>query len=308
MGPAAWMPWLPRLPGSGRFRAQTIGEMLDSAFSIYRRHFLPMALAVAVVAIPFTVLELVLFHQPALSPFLSLAASGASASSANLTPSDVQDLLVAELVILGASLFYSLLLLPQAQALVTRIAAASYRGTGVDTRGESRTVLRRAPMLVVAELLALLLIAAVPFVAVLLLFASQSVELMPLLMILAVVAALFAGVRLALLVPVVAFEGLGPAPSVRRAWSLTRGVWWRTLGVLLLVGLISFVISLILEEGAALLMSGLSPIDRLSADTAVGGIVGVLVAPVQFIAVMLLYFDIRIRREAYDLELLAETL
>ena len=52
------------------------------------------------------------------------------------------------------------------------------------------------------------------------------------------VVAIHVGGRLYYAVPVTVLEGLPPKAAMRRSWRLDRGVWWRTLGVALIPGLV----------------------------------------------------------------------
>jgi hypothetical protein len=48
-------------------------------------------------------------------------------------------------------------------------------------------------------------------------------------------------VRLMLMTPVAAAESVGPIDIIRRSWELTRGHFWRLVGMLLLIALVGFV-------------------------------------------------------------------
>ncbi|WP_105035842.1 glycerophosphoryl diester phosphodiesterase membrane domain-containing protein [Cryobacterium aureum] len=114
----------------------------------------------------------------------------------------------------------------------------------------------------------------------------------------------------------IVLEKLSVRASVVRSWSLTRGYFWRTLGVLLLIGLIVQVITQIISMPVSLLMGiGASLIDPNGAlteqttyiITALSLIVAIPVAAVaavvQSAAIALIYLDLRMRKEGLDLEL-----
>ena len=92
-------------------------------------------------------------------------------------------------------------------------------------------------------------------------------------------------------------EPIGAAAALARSRRLTRGAWWSTFGVLLLVGLLVAVLAVVVPALAA--AGGLLPeagvvvvaTIALPLVTAVGG---------------LLYVDQRIRRERFDLALLPQ--
>lgn len=84
-------------------------------------------------------------------------------------------------------------------------------------------------------------------------------------------------------------EGCGPRAALRRSSALVKESWWRVLGVMLLFGLIAGAISGVL---------GIIPV--------LGSIVGaILSAPIAIIGSTLLYYDLRVRKEGYSLEVLA---
>jgi hypothetical protein len=114
----------------------------------------------------------------------------------------------------------------------------------------------------------------------------------------------------------IVLEELGVRASVRRSWSLTRGYFWRTLGVLLLVGLIVQVISQIVTTPVSLLLGlGTMVVDPSGAFAEESSILSVVVsliiaipvaavaAVVQSAAIALIYLDLRMRKEGLDLEL-----
>jgi hypothetical protein len=87
-------------------------------------------------------------------------------------------------------------------------------------------------------------------------------------------------------------EGLGPLAAISRSTSLVRNNWWRVLHMTFAVGLITVAISLI-----------------IGALPTIGPALGnVLSTPVFVIGITLLYYDLRVRKEDYDVERLAQEL
>ena len=114
----------------------------------------------------------------------------------------------------------------------------------------------------------------------------------------------------------IVLEKLSVRASVVRSWSLTRGYFWRTLGVLLLIGLIVQVITQIVTTPVSLLMGLgamlIDPNGTLSEETTyivtaltliIAIPVAAVAAVVQSAAIALIYLDLRMRKEGLDLEL-----
>src|SRR5690242_6398054 len=110
-----------------------------------------------------------------------------------------------------------------------------------------------------------------------------------------------------LAVPVLLFERVGAFASLGRSFRLVRGRWWPICGALvvgyLLAGVVSGIVQLIPEAIA----SGVAPDNDVVAGIAavIGGTVSAVIStPYTAAIVVLLYFDQRVRKEGFDLQLL----
>ena len=125
----------------------------------------------------------------------------------------------------------------------------------------------------------------------------------------------------------VLFEGTTARNALRRSTELVKGTWWRVFGIMLAVSLISFMINFILEVSSGFLLTwmgaeaeaptGLLDTLRqlfLPTPSEIGWFsytirrlvslsITALTMPIGVIGSTLLYFDLRIRKEAYDLEM-----
>lgn len=105
----------------------------------------------------------------------------------------------------------------------------------------------------------------------------------------------------------VVIEGCGIAASLRRSWQLTRGALWSVSQVTLLLVAITALLSalpLMLASVAlaqASLAVGFVTIERVG--QLLSQLVLALCIPFQIAAFTLLYYDLRVRKEAYDLEI-----
>ena len=140
--------------------------------------------------------------------------------------------------------------------------------------------------------------------------------------------AIYFSVRWGLYTLPVLFEETTARNALRRSTELVRGTWWRVFGIMLAVAVIGFMISFILEVsfgfiltliGVAEVEGGSTPweaIRRLFIPLpnevgwlpyAIRRFVSVAIAglamPIGIIGSALLYFDLRIRKEAFDIEM-----
>jgi hypothetical protein len=120
-------------------------------------------------------------------------------------------------------------------------------------------------------------------------------------------AAIYLGVRWSLVVAAMMAEDIGPIRGLGRSWNLVRGSWWRTFGILLVVGILQTIISYALFILFGLIAAVFSTGDFQAALVQVGStLLSAVVSPITTIAVVLLYFDLRVRREGLDLDQLAQ--
>lgn len=115
-------------------------------------------------------------------------------------------------------------------------------------------------------------------------------------------------VRLALAVNALLVEDAGIGSALDRSWRLTSHAFWRIFVILLLVLLLAEVVQTAVAPvfaGGAALLPGLSIGMRAALAISTLALIAQLVQPLVAIAVTLIYFDQRVRREALDLELFA---
>jgi hypothetical protein len=117
-------------------------------------------------------------------------------------------------------------------------------------------------------------------------------------------------VGFAVATPALLEERIGPIDALSRSWDLVRGNWWRVFGILivtrLLIGVVTYALSLLFVI-PAFLVPGLSDVVRGSILLLSTQALTAVVNPVFGIVVTLLYFDLRVRKEAIDLEQMAYT-
>ncbi len=140
--------------------------------------------------------------------------------------------------------------------------------------------------------------------------------------------AIYFSVRWGLYPLPVLLEGTTARNALRRSTELVKNTWWRVFGIMLAISLISFMIYFILEASSGFLLSwmGLTEAEELTGllDTLrqlfvptpseigwfsytirrlVSLSIATLTMPISVIGSTLIYFDLRIRKEAFDIEM-----
>jgi hypothetical protein len=248
-------------------RPLSVGEILDTSFSLYRRHFG----ALATVSLMCTGLPLVLR--------LFVEAAGGLFAHLSLALVYVLSLVVLSLVATGATVF---------------IVSESYLGRPLSARDA--------------------LVRAAPYMGRILLCSLLMALVMGLGFLFMVIPGVILAVGLALAIPAVVLEPRSASAALSRSWELTRGSRWRIfgLGVTLLVLLyvpviaISGLVAVLIPSGAgpSLAASSVSTIVAL----AIGGVIQLFIYPLFYCVLTVAYYDLRVRKEGFDLELLASSL
>lgn len=128
-------------------------------------------------------------------------------------------------------------------------------------------------------------------------------------------AVFYVSARLSLAVPSAVVERLGVTESLRRSWALAQGSVLRLILVNILAAIISFALSAVLSLpyfiGIVLALSKKSPAAMVPFIIwqYIGDFLARSIAfPIATIAVSLIYYDERVRKEAFDLQLMMEAM
>ncbi len=311
--PSGWAWQQPVLPGSGRFRAQAVGELLDSAFTLYRRNVKLILAITAVVQLPLALFSYLVYQLTGITSAntrLQQLSAGGTVTPQQL--SNIGGTVAAVLgVVVGIALLQVLVVQPIATAAMTRAVGDIYLDKPTSVGAAYRAVGQRLAAVVGVSMMLFgvgVLLFGVAFGLVfgaVAAFGSSGAALL----IIVVPAAVFVGIlvytRWLFAAPIVMLERVGALAALRRSWQLVRGSTPRVFGITLLVGLITGILSAIIaallgvvtQFGDVNLQLILSQLARL--------VVAVLIQPISFIVVVLLYYDLRIRKEAFDIEMLA---
>jgi hypothetical protein len=290
-----------------QLRPLGVGDIVDRVFALYRAK---PVLFLAIATVPYLILVLVIvgLGLAFATSFLGLisvineAAEGRTPDVSTLA-SGMATFIVFVLVVVIVAI---VVLSAQSAAL---IAAFSHQYLGRQTTiGEAfREGLAAAPSVIGAGLLLFVLIVAMWIALAILMAVTQHVVVVIVATVGGIVATIYIAAS-ALVAPVVAtIEHAGPAQALRRSWTLSDGHRWRILGLQLLLGLLNGVISILLST---IFVTSLvsDPNTRAIATQAVNVIANIAWTPVQWGTFAILYYDLRVRREAFDLTLAAEAL
>jgi hypothetical protein len=289
-----------------------VGDIVDRTIGLYRAS---PALFLVLAALPYIVLAIItlIFNLTFVgaTQFTSLPTSvfdpANPISGFTFTPQEIASIATFSAVIGVVSL---LVLSVQAAAIVD---AMSKRYLGRPTTvGESlRAGLRASVRLILASIaavVAVILVVVVVSIAFALATAALRNPLPAVAGVIGLFVLLFYVIASWMPLPaVVTLEGRGPIDGLRRSWQLAGGARWRILGLLMLMTILQTILGVlfafvflgtIVTEGAA--KTVLQEVANLA--------VNALWAPIQWGVFTLLYYDLRVRKEAFDLQLAAEAM
>jgi hypothetical protein len=299
-----------------QLRPLGVGDIVDRVFSVYRGR--PI-LFIALSAVPYLALFLVIggialslgsLLVP-LGPFIdslsdSLTVTTGTRPNVPITP-EIGTAIVA-LVVLGViAVLVSVLFLSVQIGSLVDAASARYMGRETTVGASFRAGLKVAPKIIATGLL-LFFSLTVGWIA---LFFLVAVANNALIATVGIVGGLVATVFVFaswLVAPVVAaLEPVGPLHAVRRSWWLSNGHRWRILGLQILLVVLQAVLSTLISFIfiAAFISDAFV---RVVLQNIVNVIATVLWAPIEWGTFTILYFDLRVRKEALDLQLAAEAL
>ena len=261
-----------------RLRPLEIGDVLDETFRLYRRNFLLLAGTSVAFSIPLAAFA-GYGYSALFGELFNQAASGNPADFSTFGPA---------IASLGVGVAINFLVQPLLFGVVCFAVCQSALGRPVTLWGALRGGFRK--YLPVFAFLFLIFLMGIAFC------------IFPLWIWILVG---WVGV-----LPVMFVENTGLIAAMGRSWQLVQGRWWRTFFILLLVFVLNYVVSLALQAflylGQLLLSIFISPFLSLAIYEAGVIVVSGLTIPILQIATVLIYFDLRVRKEGLDLFQLAQ--
>ena len=105
-------------------------------------------------------------------------------------------------------------------------------------------------------------------------------------------------------------EETGPLDSLGRSWQLSQGFVMRTVGYTFLLaiamGLVGGLTGQLIEFALVRLLPAIDTSSRLGLSSTITYLLSILTTPFYICAVVLYYFDLRVRKEKYDFEVVPQ--
>jgi hypothetical protein len=243
-------------------RPMGIGEILSTAFQLYRRHWRTLLAIAAVVVVPLTLLQY-LFGD-------LVRTQGEETRNGTVVETASWSVGVAGLLAALAGILMYLVL----TGAITRAVAAEVAGEDPSVEQSYRFGFHRlGSVLLVSVLVGLAIVAG---------------------LIVFIIPGIYIGVRLAVSIEALVVEGRRGTEAMGRSWGLVGGHWWHAFGTLLVATLVTGVVNAVITApfGATNWF-----VQALAAAVAT-----VVTLPYGVLVGVLLYLDLRARKERLTMD------
>jgi hypothetical protein len=265
-------------------RPLRVGEILDAGIKLYLRNARTLIGLTAVVVVPFQVLSAVVLLSTVSNGSevpRGLTALGSAHRAGHATSLGANAILDLTSTIIGVL----------TTAACVKAISDIYLEQPTNIGSSLRFALRRIGSLIWLEIITGVLL-VLAFIALVIpgiwLFAAWSVA-----------------------VPALLIEGCRGASALSRSFRLVRGRWWPVAGVLLVASVMISVLSGAIEAvlvGVSLTSGTSSVVLTVTVVSLAAAVSAVLTRPFHAAVTTVLYYDLRVRHEGYDVALLAEQL
>lgn len=258
-----------------QLRPLSMGEVLDAGFRLFRHRFGALMVCALVPIVPLTILSMIIVASTDPTAF-DVDTSATSSDDGSVLIGDLLDRLLT-----GAAAALAI-------AACFKVISSAYLGERTGAGESLRYGLTRLFPLMVAYVVLSILI--------------------PIGLILLLIPGIFLAVKWSLTYAAIVGERAGPFRGMGRSWELTKGHWWRIFGTLIVVALLALVltVALLAAIGAAAAASdSISDTTFAVVLTIATIIVLAIIYPLIAAIITVLYYDLRVRNEGFDLQLLA---
>ena len=264
--------------GAAPLRPLGVGETLDVAIKLYRRNATTLWTIVALVVIPLQILD-VIIRRASLPSDVFLSNGTLYSFSGQGTGSVIVVVLASFLVAVATYI---------ATGAVFEALISAYLGRPTTWRSSLAHAQTRAASLIWLAVLTTVFV-MIGFI-------------------LLVLPGIWLLVAISVAVPALMFEGVGGFGAMKRSMELVDGRWWATLGRLLAAYVLLFAVLFGITALGSAIASGVT-LHNVTLFVALGGLLNViatiLIAPFVAAVLTVIYIDLRVRKEALDIELVA---
>lgn len=309
----------PPKPGIIPLRPLMFGEIIDGSFQTIRRNARAM-LGAALLAQSLAVVLTAVLTAGSVASAASLETWIESLNEQDMVSMGftvlAAVLLVAVLTVFLAAVLQGAMVVPVARSVLNR--TTGFRQMWALARSRAGALIRLACLMVLGWLVGAALFVGLMVLVIAALGGIGALILIPL---------GFGGIALSVWIYIkilvapaaVVIEELGAVDGLRRSWQLTRGNWWRILGITLvvsiMVGIIAQVVTIPVSLLPAFYTSVVSPhggpdeaiaaaVAIALATAVISALVGAVGYAFQTAVMALLYLDLRMRKDGLDIALL----
>jgi len=282
---------------AGQSGPRSFGQVMDAAFSIYTKNFVPLAKIAAMIFIPIAAMIFAV-DLWAWDPITRAEADFEDLLRLDNKIADGERVIAGALIEGLLSFIGALLVIGASLRAASEIYLGREPGIGNSIRFGAR---RAGSMLWIILLMTLAMFGMAAISA---LFALLGVLIF-------IGLATFVFVRWWLAMPSLLLEDKRGLSALRRSRELVEGNWWRLFGALLVIGIFVAIVGVLLPQ---LVLSAAEGIGRdhfnlwLALFDVLNALGRIVAAPILAAAAIVLYYDLRVRKEGFDLELLVDQL
>jgi hypothetical protein len=245
-------------------RPMGIGEILSTAFQLYRAHWQTLLAIAAVVVVPLTLLQYLLGDL--------VRTQGQTTKNGVVVATATWSVGIAGLLAALAGILMYLVL----TGAITRAVAAEVAGEDPNVEQSYRFGFHRlGSVLLVSVLVGLATIGG---------------------LLLLVIPGIYIGVRLCVSIEALVVEGRRGAEAMGRSWGLVGGHWWHAFGTLLVAALLTGIVNAVIT----------APFSATNwfVQAVAAAVATVVTLPYGVLVGVLLYLDLRARKERLTMETL----
>ena len=302
-------------------RPMDMGDVMDGTIRVYRRNpWVFVSILAALIGIP------TFFSQIANKYFIGIYTQVMTAANVQGWEPGVwkafisPEALTAEgvMLLMGFVMFF---LQPMASAVMVHAVSETILGRGVDFSRSFQAVKSKFGTIILAYFLYVLLILALLAPSIISVFAmiaqGKFYDIMPIFLVLFFLGSylmFFFSIKFLFIPQSVVLDGTQAVGSLMRSYGLTSGYWWRTLGIYIFISFVVGIIVGLLGQTVTVLDLALRQVEQIpkyavvSLGAAIDTALALFLNPIISIATTLMYYDLRIRKEGFDVILLASSL